>query len=76
MVVECPALRGRLSFMWREIPGVIVFAGFIGAFVFLMNHISDPSFNGDPNVYSYIAFAVIIFTTLMVYWERIFPAGD
>ena len=62
--------------MWREIPGVIVFAGFIAGFVFLMNTISDPKFNGDPNFYSYIAFAIIVFTALMVYWERIFPAAD
>ena len=62
--------------MWREIPGALVFGAFLAGFVALMNHISDPSFNGDPNFYSYIAAAIIGFTTLMVYWERIFPAGD
>jgi hypothetical protein len=41
-----------------------------------MNHISDPNFNGDPNFYSYIAAGIIVFAALMVYWERIFPAGD
>ena len=62
--------------MWREIPGVLVFVAFLAGFVALMNHISDPNFNGDPNFYSYIAVGIIVFTTLMVYWERIFPAGD
>src|SRR5438477_366036 len=41
--------------MWREIPGALVFVAFLGGFVALMNHISDPTFNGDPNFYSYIA---------------------
>jgi hypothetical protein len=62
--------------MWREIPGVLVFVAFLAGFVALMNHISDPTFNGDRNFYSYIAVGIIVFTTLMVYWERIFPAGD
>lgn len=62
--------------MWREIPGVIIFAVFLGGFVFLMNHIADPNFNGDANFYSYIAAAIIVFATLMVYWERIFPSGE
>ena len=38
--------------MWREIPGVLVFVAFLAGFVALMNHISDPTFNGDPNFYS------------------------
>ena len=62
--------------MWREIPGALVFVAFLAGFVALMNHISDPSFNGDANFYSYIAAGIIVFATLMVYWERIFPAGD
>lgn len=62
--------------MWREIPGVIVFAAFLGGFVFLMNYISSPDFSGDANYYSIVAIVVIAFVTLMVYWERIFPAGE
>lgn len=62
--------------MWREIPGIIVLAAFLGSFVFLMNHISDPNFNGDANVYSYIAAAIILFATVMVYWERIFRTDN
>ena len=62
--------------MWREIPGALVFVAFLAGFVALMNHISDPKFSGDPNFYSYIAAGIIVFATLMVYWERIFPAGD
>ena len=62
--------------MWREIPGVLVFVAFLAGFVAGMNHISDPNFSGDPNFYSYIALGIIVFTSLMVYWERIFPAGD
>ena len=63
--------------MWREIPGVIVYIVFLVGFVYLMNYVSDPArFSGDPNFYSYIAAGVIIFVTLMTYWERIFPAGD
>jgi len=60
----------------REIPGVIVYAVFLVGFVFLMNYISAPNFNGDANYYSFIAAGTIVFVTLMVYWERIFPAGD
>lgn len=62
--------------MWREIPGVIVFVVFVAGFVFLMNHIAAPDFNGDANYYSYIAAGIIVFATLMIYWERIFSAGD
>lgn len=62
--------------MLREIPGIIIFAAFLGGFVFLMNHVSDPNFNGDANVYTIIAAAIIVFATLMTYWERIFPSGD
>lgn len=62
--------------MWREIPGVVVIAGFLAGFVFLMNHIADPGFNGDANFYSFIAAGIIVFATLMTYWERIFSGGD
>jgi hypothetical protein len=62
--------------MRRELPGVIVFVIFLAGFVFLMNHISDPNFNGDANFYSYIAIGIILFASLMTYWERIFPPGD
>lgn len=59
--------------MLRELPGVIVYIAFLTGFVFLMNVISSPNFSGDANYYSIIGAAIIIFTTLMVYWERIFP---
>jgi ABC-type nickel/cobalt efflux system permease component RcnA len=62
--------------MLREIPGVIVYIVFLAGFVFLMNTISATNFNGDANYFSLIGAGVIIFITLMVYWERIFPAGD
>ena len=62
--------------MLREIPGVIVYIIFLAGFVFLMNTISAPDFNGNANYFSIIGAGIIIFITLMVYWERIFPAGD
>ena len=62
--------------MLRELPGVIIVAAFLGGFVWMMNHISDPKFNGDANYYSFIAFSIIIFATLMMYWERIFSSGN
>ena len=62
--------------MWREIPGAVIFIIFLAGFVFLMNVIADPKFNGNANYYSIIAGAVIAFAILMTYWERIFPAGD
>ncbi len=64
--------------MWREIPGVLIYILFLAGFVFAMNFISnsDPNFVFDPNLYSFIGAAIILFTTLMVYWERIFPSGD
>jgi ABC-type nickel/cobalt efflux system permease component RcnA len=65
----------RLAIVLRETLGVIVVVVFLAGFVWLMNHISDPNFNGDANFYSYIAAAIIIFATLMMYWERMFPAG-
>lgn len=62
--------------MLREIPGIIVYIVFLAGFVFLMNTISDPNFNGSSGYYTVIAAGIIIYTVLMMYWERIFPAGD
>ena len=60
----------------RQLPGAIIVIVFLGGFVYLMNHISDPAFNGDANFYTYIAVAIILFAALMAYWERIFKSGD
>lgn len=62
--------------MVRELPGAIVFIAFLAGFVFLMNHIADPTFNGDANFYTYVAVAIIAFATLMTYWEHIFPPSN
>ncbi len=62
--------------MWHDVPGVVVYIIFLAGFVFLMSVISSPTFSGDANYYSFLAAGIIIFVTLMVYWERIFPAGE
>ncbi|MCA1597721.1 MAG: hypothetical protein LC769_01650 [Chloroflexi bacterium] len=62
--------------MLRELPGVLIYIVFLAGSVFLMNTISATDFNGDSNYFSLIGAGIIIFVTLMVYWERIFPAGD
>ncbi len=62
--------------MWREIPGAIIYVIFLAGFVYLMNLIADPKFNGDTIWYSILAAAIIAFAILMAYWERIFPAGE
>lgn len=62
--------------MVRELPGIIICVAFIAGFVYLMNHIADPKFNGDANFYSAIAAGVLVFAVLMVYWDRIFRWSD
>ena len=62
--------------MLRELPGAIVYAAFLAVFVYMMNHIADPSFDGNGWAYTWIAIAVLLFAALMTYWERIFPGAE
>ena len=64
--------------MLREIPAIVVYIAFLVGFVYLMNYVSGPIFaaSPDPNWYSVLVAGIIVFSVLMVYWERIFPAKE
>jgi hypothetical protein len=60
----------------RELLGAIVTAGFVAVFVYMMNYISDPKFNGNGWAYTWIAIAVLIYAALMTYWEYMFSGAE
>jgi hypothetical protein len=60
----------------RELLGAIVTAGFVAVFVYMMNYIADPKFNGNGWAYTWIVLAVLIYAALMTYWEYIFPGAE